>query len=114
MILGAFLFGVNNIAIKSCLQRGMSVSVIIMGRYLVTFFAALAMVWWTGWMISREIGKYALMSAVFLCIRLFGLNKVIEHSSPSYMTMMSMVNPVLMIAGAWLIFGESMSGIQIL
>jgi drug/metabolite transporter (DMT)-like permease len=116
VILWAFFFSINNITIKECLQRGIQIPTIILGRNIATLSMWCIVAYSSYWSISFvwSMWGYAVLSAIFVSIRLTSLNKVIEYSSPSYMVMMSMVNPVVVLVWAVLLLGETFSGIQML
>lgn len=114
VVLWAWLFGIANIAIKDCVHRAISIPTMILGRYCITFLLTVVYIMIQGINLSRNILPYAVVSAFFLCFWLFALHKVIAYSSPSYFSMMSMINPVLFSIVAYMLFDERMSMIQII
>ena len=115
VLIAALLFGINNISIKICLQKWINVATMVAWRNIATLcVACLWMILFSWWFSSLEYMPYALLSGSLVCIWIASLNKVIAYSSPSYMSLMSMINPVLVVIGASLFLGESISLLQLI
>jgi len=116
VVAGAVFFAINNITIKHCIRWWLQVPTIILWRNIATVLIWICMSLLILWKIVSlwDMLPYAMISAFLLCVWIFSLNKVVEYSSPSYMSMMATVNPVLVVIWASIFLGESMSVIQLL
>jgi drug/metabolite transporter (DMT)-like permease len=114
ILFGAFLFGISNNIIKVLTKYKINSEVLVFFRMLGAFIVSVIFV-----IISKHsifTPQYTIMlvgSAIVTIIYLYAINKTIDLSSPSYLSMMSMIVPIFVTILGIIFFKESLSLFQI-